>query len=506
MTTDGSLLEVTLAVERWAKSWFQTSSGDDVLSLDGLPCGWALHIEIADAVLDAVLPALGQRTRLVGRPMFRGLKRRGVDRAIRAWSLRTLAVTSLRRGGLARSDVAFISELATPSTTDGLIAVAARLPDPPAIGVADPRALRRWRAAGLDPSPIVVSPAEEFRQIRSVRGSVEDRWRAACRHPPLLEIGGIDLTPIAIEAAEPIVRRSLPWVIVEAAGIRSFLEAAQAHTVVLATDQHRIGRLTTHVAAERGTRSVVLQHGLPQATLGYLPLSADRLAAWSEASAQWFVERGTPVARVTVVGNPRLDWLAGRDRAEDRARVDQTLASAGAPRVLLALSVASVRSNRRLVEVALQALALMPMAALVIKLHPGGSDWREVLLESTWGDDVRRRTKVVDRPAIERFLGWADVVVVHRSTVAGEALAAGCPVIVVETGERSIATAELATLHLATASDGPGLSTVAVSLADPKAAREYVESRHEALERIMGPTDGRSAERAANLVTSHMDP
>jgi glycosyltransferase involved in cell wall biosynthesis len=499
VTTSGTVDELAGSVERWAKSWFIGPTGEDLLSLDSLPIGWALHIEVADAVLAAIRPIIGQPARVVGRPVFQGLKRRGLDRAMRAWGLRAVAPMSFLVRPR-RSNVAIISELSTPSTLDGLIDVANQISNRPAIGVADPRALRRWRSAGHQVNPLLLSPTAEFRRLRSLRGSVQDLWHAASSQPPSLRIDGVDHAVAAIRAVRPVVRHSLPWVVIEAAAIRSFLEDSGPHTVFVATDQHRIGRLATHVATTLGIRSIVLQHGLPQATLGYLPLAADRLAAWSEASAEWFIDRGTSADRVSVVGNPRLDWLHTRDRLADRALVDQRLETVGDPRILLALSVSSVHSNRRLVETTLEALARLPSAALVIKLHPGGSDWREVLRQYAWNDEVRRRTKVIDRSPVEPLLGWADIVVVHRSTVAGEAMAAERPVIVVETGEPSIATAELATLGLTSVRDGTELSKEVTRLADPVTSQQYVASRRQALERVMGPLDGRSADRAARLI------
>lgn len=491
-----TLAETMSTVEGWAKSWFLNETGEDHLSIDGLPCGWALHIEVADAVLGAVLPLIGQPTRVVGRPIYRSLKRRGLDRAVRAWGLRALAPKSLLVGP-PRSNVAFVSELSTPSTLDGLIAVANEIPDRPAVGVSDPRALRRWRSAGHQASPLLISPLAEFRRLRSLRRTVEERVRATGHRALPLQYQGVDLGPTALQAAQRVVRGSLPWIVVESAAVESFLVCSKPHTVVVATDQHRIGRLTTHVAAQLGIRSIVLQHGLPQITLGYLPLVADRLAAWSDASAQWFIDRGTPAARVSVVGNPRLDWL--QLQGSTPAGIPPSLRLAETPRILLPLSVAAVDSNRRLVEITIAALARLPSASLIIKLHPGGSDWRDVLHLSDWSDDIRRRIKVVDRSPVERLLGWADIVVVHRSTVAGEALAAERPVIVVETGEPSIASTELATLNLISVRDEVELAVEVVRLIDPSTSRRYLASRRQALERVMGPLDGRSSARASEL-------
>ncbi len=486
------------AIERWAKSWFLDPAGGDLLSFEGLPVGWALHIEVADTVQSVVLPLLGQPRRDVGRPAFRGLKRRGFDRAARAWGLRGLAPFGDRSDD-PHSRVSIISELATPSTLDGLIAVADRLEVRPTIGVADPRALRRWRSTGHRVAPLILSPFAETRRLRSLQGVADDRWQAVTRHARPLLVGGADYTQAALGGVRSVVRRSIPWVGVEALALREFLDGSRPHTIVLASDQHRIGRLATHLSGSRGIRSIVIQHGLPQSTLGYLPVVADRLAVWSESSARWFLDHGTPADRLRIVGNPRLDWLPAGDASADEGRIQGLSALTGRPSILVALSVASVDTNWRLIDAAIGALGRLPEASLVIKLHPGGSDWTDVLQRSTWPVTVRQRTQVIDRAPIEPLLRWADVVVIHRSTVAGEALAAGCPVVVVETSEPSAADLELRSLELMRVADADTLASATASLTEGDSGSRYVASRRPEIERVMGPSDGRSADRAARL-------
>ena len=499
--TSASSREVsaTDAVEAWARSWFADADGVDRLSIDGIPCGSALHVEVAHVVGDAVSDHLGRSGGGVGRPGLRSLKRSGRDRAARAWMSRLLALGGRVSGSPSVDGVSIVSELATPSTFDGLAAVAMAMPTPPAVAAADPRAIRRWRAAGIEPSPLVLGLMAERRTLRAAGRAATDRWEQVMRDPRPLVVDGVDLTAVALEAVRPLVRRSLPWLVVESAAIREHLEGARPHTVLLATDQHRIGRLTVHRARQLAIRSVVLQHGLPQSTLGYLPLAADRMAVWSEGSADWFAARGVGRQAMTVVGNPRLDWIA--TATDDRAAVSGSDGASRGPRILLAMSVDPVESNRVVVDTTVDALRRLPAASLTIKLHPGGSDWTEALRSDTWDAAVRDRITVLDREPIEPLLADTDVVVAHRSTVVGEALAAGRPVVIVATDEPSIADAELSDLDLAVARDGEGLAVRIEQLSDGRAAAAYLAARRDGIVRHMGPIDGRSAARAAALVS-----
>jgi len=487
------------ATEAWAKGWWAAEDGIDRLASGGIPAGWAIHIEIFDAVLPAVLDALGAPPRDVGRGVWRRIKRRGWDRGARAWGLRA---SSLPRPGrsILGAEVLFISEQSTPSALEASLAVAACIPrDRIAVGIADPRARHRWRMIGVDPAPLIVNPLEEWRLVRAASRAAGKRWRAAAAAAPILSVAGNDLTNVALRAAEPIVRRSLAWLDTEAIAIERFLEQRGAHTVVLASDQHRIGRLTCHVARAIGVRTLVLQHGLPQATLGYVPVAADVIAVWSTDAFRWFRERDTPNERLRIVGNPRLDPLASRDRIADREAIARQTGLGGTPTILLALSVAPSDVNLRIVETAVSALRHLEAAQLIVKLHPGGSDWTAITRRLQAADVPRERVRVLDRAALYPLLGWADVVLVHRSTVAGEALAAGRPVVVIEAGVSSIATEEFADLDLPRVGDAETLARAVEELTVDEVAASFMSSRRTRLESIMGSLDGRSAERAAAL-------
>ncbi len=160
------------------------------------------------------------------------------------------------------------------------------------IGAADPRAFRRWRAAGYRPVALSLTPADEIRRVREASRRIGRIWPDLRDSVPPLIVADRDMTEEAVAAIEPLVRRSGAWLTVEAAALEQFLSRSGVRVLLLASDQHRVGRLAAHVARSTGTSSVVLQHGLPQASLGYVPVVADLVAAWSEAAVGWFIDRG----------------------------------------------------------------------------------------------------------------------------------------------------------------------------------------------------------------------
>ena len=142
----------------------------------------------------------------------------------------------------------------------------------------------------------------------------------------------------------------------------------------------------------------------------------------------------------------------------------------------------------------------------MIKLHPGGGDWSRIEEIVNGLGDSKARVRVVDREPIDPLLWWADLVLVHRSSVAVEALAAGTPVVAADLDGRSIADLDLLGLALPRVADGAALATLARELLEPDRRADYFGRRRATLESVTGPVDGRSAERICALLTQGDDP
>jgi hypothetical protein len=242
-----------------------------------------------------------------------------------------------------------------------------------------------------------------------------------------------------MERIRGLVPRSLPWLHVERAAIREAL-AVGPGAILLASDQHRIGAMVAAEACAAGIPTAVLQHGLPQHRVGYVPLAADRILAWSNQSKAWFVAHGTDPSRIVVVGNPAFDQYQGVDRG--------TAGDGPLPlNILLALTPTTKDLNTVVVSMALDALAVIEGANLTIKLHPGDGDWQYVR-RIVHDHHARGRVTIRHREPLAQQLRQSTVTWLHRSSVAVESLAAGIPVVVVAADSPSTADLELRQLGL----------------------------------------------------------
>lgn len=493
--------------EQVASTWYLDAGGTDRMAFDGLEVGPTMLIEAFDSILE-LTRRLGGESGAPGLRMFRALKRKGIDRSARAWSFR--ATVGIGGGhwrkipGRAESqgaEILFVSELATPSTLEPSILAAQALPTGSfRVATADPRSDRAWRHVGFEPRPLVLSLAEERRILATASLSARAAWESFAHDPPAFAFRGKDVTADVVGVLRPLIIRSVPWLAVERRALERTLELAAPTCVVVASDQHRIGRLTATLSSGGRCRLVVIQHGLPQDAIGFVPVVADTVAIWSRSSAEWFMSHGTDPGRLVETGNPRLDPLIRSDRSLVANAAAARLGLTGRPRLLLALSGLSSVTTAAATRLAVDALNHMPEATLIIKLHPGGGDWGSLNRIVAGIGKARSRVRVIDRERLDPLLSWADLVLVHRSSVAMEALAAGTPVAVADLDGKSIADLELAGLDLPRVVSASAVATTAEALAQEPERLSYLNKRRTRLESIAGPLDGLSANRIASVL------
>jgi hypothetical protein len=284
-----------------------------------------------------------------------------------------------------------------------------------------------------------------------------------------------------------MLSRSIPWLHVERHAIRLALARLEPEVILLASDQHRIGALVTSECHDLDIPTAVLQHGLPQHRVGYVPVVANRVLTWSEGSCEWFVEHGTDRERLMTVGNPAFDVLFQARHAT---------APNDPPAILLALTPATRETNGAVVATALDALDGLS-GTLTVKLHPGDGNWDYVRQQVARHRNTAR-VRVAHREPLGPILLSSRITWLHRSSVALESLAAGVPVVVIAAASPSTADIELRRLDLPLAETSDELANLSFGLLSESERRAYFEGRP--VSEHVGPTDGHAAERARDAL------
>lgn len=206
--------------------------------------------------------------------------------------------------------------------------------------------------------------------------------------------------------------------------------------LVVDEDATPLARAAVAAARRHGAVSFVAQHGAPYGRLGFAPLAADYLLAWGESSRRRFLSWGVPDERIRATGSPRHD----ADVRRYATAIPRAEAIADAPRILLLATSTpaddrpdatafhlTTRTHRELFRAACAAVAGVPRAELIVKLHPRCV--ADAVYRTTLAEFPDLRHKIVRGGRLTELLRSAACALSCGSSAGVEAAFAGVPVI-----------------------------------------------------------------------------
>lgn len=311
------------------------------------------------------------------------------------------------------------------------------------------------------------------------------------------QVDGIDLWPAVAGRLSRVFALKLPLVAAEVRAAEALLQNHRVQSLLLVSDAHHGSRLITLVGRKLGVTSVVVQHGATFAPWGYIPLHADRFAAWGAISRQWMLDRGADPERVVITGQPRFDRLANRAPVERT-----TLGLPAQGRLLLwILDPFPIAENRAVLSRLATVLAGHPDLRLIIRPHPSMSDTAWLAAETAAHPTIQVSPATHN---LHDIIACCDAVLTQGSTVGIEALALDRPVIIFPSdpadGVQGAFPAS-AVVHCATNEDLHVAMQHLFTQSDPSA--ELLNARRAFITDALYRLDGRSAERVAALITHH---
>ncbi len=194
-------------------------------------------------------------------------------------------------------------------------------------------------------------------------------------------------------------------------------------------------------ARSRSIPTATLVHGEVHYPLFYTPLLADEVFCWGEEQKQWFLDNGTAGDRIRITGFPRIEEPseAMRDGLRTRGQI-----SPGDLVVMFASNPIDRPARMQNIRIFCEASEAVSGFRSIIRLHPS-----ETLMEmKTLMDSFPhvQFTSNTDMSATEA-LTFADIVVAHSSGFAGEALAMGRTVVILDATDISIGPMETLVRH-----------------------------------------------------------
>ena len=391
--------------EAWRDSLINAGV-DRVVVATRLPSLWRAALAPLQVTIDHRRTAARMLTAMRSAQAGELLKLVGVDGGVRRIAT-PLAALSWQGRKQQHCDLMLVGEIPTPSMLGSLLLLPA---DRSTVVACDPRvaviaARQGHHVSALWPTAPQRSPGSMNRVVEQARRLVSTA-----------DLGGLETS------VDRLVRRSLPGHMRALEAFRRKLSDLQPQLVAMASDQHKYGVLSVWAAEDAGVPSMVIQHGLPVHPIGYLPVRATTVACMGSSSSSWFRDRGTPSARLSVTGSPRMPTM-------EAFRIPHRPAS-----LLVALNPGKHRYQRQMLDACIHLASVMPRLTITIRPHPGDrrfDDCPEAEALSLLGiPGSASRFRVDGAAHLSTQLANHDVLMVHDSTVGVEALLAGTPVVV----------------------------------------------------------------------------
>ena len=389
------------------------------------------------------------------------------------------------------------------------------------------RAADLWRGSPADvgESRRRLTPIETFSSMAALSGSRQFwRERRQLTHQLLSNdalrrasiVDDVDLWPVLRADFVGIARLQLPWSVRAMDEAASALDVLRPRVIVTYAEAGGWGRALVLEARRRGIASVGLQHGFisrhwlnylhepdemqpraaPLADAGF-PLPTVTLL-FDEFAREHLESRGRfPSKALRVIGNPRLERLASAARrltSDDQRRVREA-AGVRSDQHLVLLAIKYRPAWNETLRALVEAIAAMPQLHLAIRPHPGDAPTSyDALVTSV--PNARIVPRSLDAVAL---LTSARLVVTINSTVAIEAMALGTPALAMRLPNYLTPFVDAGAMAgtRATSEIGPAIAEL---VADGDIRNALLENARRFLERYRIPPDGRSAERAIELV------
>ena len=202
--------------------------------------------------------------------------------------------------------------------------------------------------------------------------------------------------------------------------VEGFLNAhREIDHIILNSDVHKVSRAIVLLARNRNIKTYVIQHGSTVLEYGYLPVISDYIFTWGRLSNNWFLERGTNENKLITTGTPKMDSIKKYKIHKDAIKKVKN--------ILLILNPIGEKNVRDFIRIVKEA-NLDTNYNLVIKLHPGSTDNRNIVEEFFKNYD----NKIYKKENTHKLIYDSDVVITTTSTVGNETIAFYKPLVQVK--------------------------------------------------------------------------
>ncbi|WP_080510168.1 CDP-glycerol glycerophosphotransferase family protein [Halorubrum distributum] len=361
-------------------------------------------------------------------------------------------------------------------------------------------------SAVLSNLDVPVVPLEQYASLASYKDEVNTVTQLGKAHNSAQpfsnhrehKLCGVDLTSALQSRGWLYSILQYPRVVRYVNMIQNMFRTEQPAAVLLKNDGPLPTRAVATVAADEGTPTLLIQHGVDLPSRRYVPVS-DQIAVWGERWQKVMQAKGVGPDRTEITGAPQFDHLAHYS-AKDQSQVREQLSvsvDSQAFTVLLASQPFDDTIRSDLIQTAIGAVSKLPDVELILRPHPR----EDTELHRNAATDMSN-VQVSENDDIHDLLFASDVVLALRSTVVLEASLLSRPVIILNVSSEKPPISEF--------SEQNGFTEVTNQIEahqcieemrnDPNCITRYVEKQPGFGREYALNEDGGAASRVARLV------
>jgi len=239
---------------------------------------------------------------------------------------------------------------------------------------------------------------------------------------------GINFFNLCKDKLEKLIKRYYKQLFFEYEIIISNFLQQNPKNIILASDSHKMSRLFVLIAKRRKIPTTVIQHGALCGKFAYVPVLADKIAIWGNYPKKWFMMHGVPEEKLFITGQPRYDDLYNR-KIELKKKWQNKRNLKDKYKFLLATNPIGKELNTELIKIVAQGFPKSQDYKLIIKLHPGKSDYE------FFNNAIKKlnfsNACITREEDLYLLLFHSDAVITSNSTVGIEALILEKPLIII---------------------------------------------------------------------------
>jgi hypothetical protein len=184
--------------------------------------------------------------------------------------------------------------------------------------------------------------------------------------------------------------------------------------IVTEFDRNSVSSALILCARNYNITTITLTHGVI-CDYGFTPLLADYIFCWGKFQQNQLIEQGVPRKKILITGNPMVKGFEHKNRLNSG--------------LIVCLAISPEILNQSMIEMFVSAINGFDQLSGIIKLHP--SQYKHNYL---WIHDLSSKVTVKDSEEITNnaLFEKIDLLLIHQSGIANEALASGIPVAIME--------------------------------------------------------------------------